>query len=255
MPTGRELSSCKVVGGLALLASTAWGCSLEEVDSDAVRTHGMYAEMVALAPGDGTTLVRVSLTVGGRNGTNVRLVGDDQLIARVDEVPGALSRRGRGRYEHELNGDAAGEVEVELQRGVDDDSASSSAVLPEPFAMSLVTDPRGGISRSEEVSVIWDEGARDIDWRVEGRCIWTESGSTFDDGRFSLEPGTLRVRGSRTGEECEVSLTLDRAREGDVDRVFIPGSSFRAIQRRRIVFRSLPGADEVPAEEPAPDAG
>jgi hypothetical protein len=40
-----------------------------------------------------------------------------------------------------------------------------------------------------------------------------------------------------------------------VDRVFIPGSSFRAIQRRRIVFRSMPGADEVPAEEPAPDAG
>jgi hypothetical protein len=47
-----------------VLLSTVGCCTLEEVNSDAIRTKGMYAEMLAIAPGraDGGA---VNLTVGG----------------------------------------------------------------------------------------------------------------------------------------------------------------------------------------------
>jgi hypothetical protein len=60
----------------------------------------------------------------------------------------------------------------------------------------------------------------------------------------------VRVRPSQRGSECSVRLTLDRVSAGVVDAVFVPGSSFRAIQRRAISFVSVPSAEELglPAE-------
>jgi hypothetical protein len=232
-------------GTSVLLLANA--CTLADVDSDAIRTQGMFADMLALAPGDGTTIVRVRLTVGGEGGTNITLVGEDVLEARAGEVTERLQRSGSGRYQRTLGGDEAGEVLVELQRGPDDEPAGGSALLPEPFLLELATDGSAGIARSAPVTVAWsppvDGGT--VTWTVEGRCLWSASGAAPDDGVLTLGPESFRVRGSRTGDDCEVTLGIQRANAGEVDGIWVPGSRFRAVQERAVVFSSTPASEEA----------
>jgi hypothetical protein len=250
MSTGSALAVLLLVGGAA--------CTLEEVDSDAIRTQGLYADILAIAPGDGSTLVRVELTVGGASGTKVNLVGEDTLVAEAGDVVESLARSARGRYEEWLPSDAAGPISVRLERGPGDDPAGGSAEMPEPFAMRLETDDSVGINRSTPVVALWEAGAdgASIDWAVEGRCIWADSGTTPDDGALTLGPEHVRVRPTKTGDDCEVQLTLDRsAAEGDVDRVFVPGSHFRALQRRGVTFVSTPALNETGGPAPVAVGG
>jgi hypothetical protein len=240
---------------LALGALVSSGCSLEDVDSDAIRTQGMFADILAISPGNASTLVRVQLTVGGDDGTNVTLVGEDRLEATVGEVSRELGRSGRGRYEERIDGDAANDVTVRLLRGSDDEPATATARLPEPFSMVLENDSSEGISRSVPVIVSWSPPAAGgtARWSVEGDCIWSESGDTPDDGYLTLEPENLRVRGTRAGEECAVELLLERSSTGEVDPILVPGSKFRAVQLRGVAFVSTPAADE--SYDGSPDAG
>jgi hypothetical protein len=245
----------------ALLALGAIGCAPQEVDSDTIRTQGMFAEMLALAPGDGSTLVRVQLAVGGENGTPVTLVGDDRLEASFAAATEALVPSGRGRYERQMAADSAGDVSVQLLRGPGDADAGGRAWLPEPFVTALETDARAGIPRDAGIDVSWSPvvAGATLSWTLAGRCLWTQSGSTADDGAFRLEPEFFRVRGARSGEACDVELRLDREGTGSVDSPWIPGSRFRAIQRRAVRFVSVPaGVDDREIERavpPAPDAG
>jgi hypothetical protein len=231
----------------AAAALAAAGCTLEDVDSDAIRTEGMFADMLALAPGDGTTWVRVQLTVGGASGTNVTLVNDDRLEATYREVTAVLERTGRGRYQAQLDGDEADEVSIWFSRGADDTPAGGSAELPEPFLTTLVTDASDGIARGSDVVVSWTPSmpGADLGWEVEGRCLWTRSGTTADDGSLTLGPESFEVRATRIGEECDVAITLDRTRERPVDPAWIPGSTFRAVQRRAVSFISTPAPSEL----------
>jgi hypothetical protein len=41
-----------------------------------------------------------------------------------------------------------------------------------------------------------------------------------------------------------VRLTFDRATTSEVDPLFVPGSSFRGVQRRAVTFVSTPGVGE-----------
>ena len=232
---------------VALLLPGGLGCSLEEVDSDAIRTKGIYAEMLAIAPGDGQTLVRVNLAVGGSSGTRVRLVGDDTLVAEAGDDEEELGRRGSGQYEVSLVDEASREITVRLERGAEDDAAQGTALLPEPFGMRLETAAAGGINRSTPAIVSWQDPSPDdsrLDWSVEGDCIWPDSGVTPDDGVMTLQTESVQIRPTQVGEECEVRLTLDRVIQGEVDSLFVPGSSLRAIQRRAVTFISKPAVGE-----------
>jgi hypothetical protein len=243
----RLMKSC------VILAS---GCSLEDVDSDAIRTRGMFADILALAPGDGSTLVRVDLSVGGDDGTSINLVAPDSLEARAGELSQILSRSRDGRYEQRIQGESAREVSVHLLRGSEDEPANGSALLPEPFVMQLESDAAEGTRRDRALLLAWDPpvAGQSILWSVSGRCIWSESGVTPDDGSLTLQPESVQVRGTQQGEECEVQLTLDRSNAGNVDPVLLPGSGFRAVQRRGVKFVSTPAADEE-GGGPNPDAG
>jgi hypothetical protein len=248
------------LGVLCLLGvgfSSIAGCATEDVNSDAIRTQGMFVDAVAVAPGDATTIVRVHVTVGGDDGTEVNLVPPDTLVAVVDEMSSTFEARGDGRYEVTLNGDGANEIEVRLERGADNDSAGVRGLMPEPFAMQLSTDASSGIARGLPIVAVWEppgSAQTSIQWSVDGDCIWAESGTTPDDGTMTLNPESLQVRGTRAGEECEVLLTLDRVNFGNVDAIFVPGTAFQMIQRRAVRFISTPAAGEVEGSG-YPDAG
>jgi hypothetical protein len=225
-----------------LLASA---CSLEDVDSDSIRTQGMFADMLALAPGDGTTIARVRLTVGGEGGTSVLLAGDDRLDAFYGDVSAPLRRSGNGRYEAEFAGDAAAPISIELGRGPADAPAGGGAELPEPFVVELETDDRAGIDRGSEVAISWAPALPGglMRWSAEGRCIWSASGETPDDGSLVLGPESFRVLSTRAAEDCQVDISVERENFGSVDGVWIPRSRFRAIQRRVLRFVSTPVPD------------
>ncbi len=231
----------------AFVLSTALGCTLDEVNSDAIRTNGLFAEMLAISPGRGDTLVRVNLTVGGASGTRVELTGDDTLVAEAGDDSVTLGRTGRGRYQETLPGEFSREITVRLERGPDDSSAQGSVVLPEPYALRLETDVSGGVNRSTPLIVSWDPPGAEgdtLEWSVDGDCIWSDSGITPDDGVMTLQSEHVRVRPTQVGEECSVLVTLERSVKTEVDPQFVPGSSLRAIQRRAVDFVSTPAVGE-----------
>ena len=94
-----------------------------------------------------------------------------------------------------------------------------------------------------------------MDWAVEGRCIWADSGTTPDDGALTLDPEHVRVRATRSGDDCAVQLTLERGAQGEVERAFLPGSRFRALQRRGVTFVSTPALSETGGTTSSADAG
>src|SRR5512136_236062 len=73
---------CKIpalIGVTLAFSSVACG---EKVDSTDVRTTGIYAEMGALAEGNGQTMATVDLRVGGAgSNTHLNLKGNDELVA------------------------------------------------------------------------------------------------------------------------------------------------------------------------------
>jgi hypothetical protein len=245
---GRRLQALWI--GAALTGAAGdFGCGVSPVRSDQIRTEGFFVDVQALAVGDGTTLVQVGITVAGANGTEVDLAGDDSLIADADGISYPLVQTGHGLYADQLDGDAARLITVRLERAANAQPGSSSAELPAPFALQIDNATSEGIDRSTALLVHWT-GAGDPDlepeitWSLAGSCIWPDSGTMPDDGVTTLSAEHLRVRPTERGRNCEVELALDREQQGDVDPVFVPGSSFRATQHRSVTFTSLAGVGE-----------
>lgn len=243
----RKQVSRGIVGlGLVLTGSLLSGCVKEDVDSDAIRTKGMYADYSALAVGNGDTVVTAQLTVGGDNGTIVKLVDEDELEATVgDETKRLGAINNRERYRGTFSTDDGGtEITISFLRGDEDENAPDSfATLPDKFDLSIDGDTE--IQRGTAVDISWDpEGSGSVSWSVEGDCVWSESGSTNDDGAATIAAEDIRVQNLDKGETCDVTVTVDRVSTGTVDPEFEEGGRFRAIQRRTATFTSTPNPDE-----------
>lgn len=238
---------------LGLLMTGAFfslACS-EDVDSEAIRTEGMYAHYEALAVGDGSTELSCSLRVGGNNGTFVELTGDDQLTAITAEETRVLSKRSNGNrhfYETELDSDAGGLViQVSFTRGdMDDDAAESFVSLPEPFVPTLAEDMPREVQRGGDVMITWDnEGPGEMEWSLNGDCVFLDTGSTSDDGTLTIAEDDIKVTGTDEGESCEVEVTLERINRGSTDPNFEEGGRFVATQQRVVTFTSTPAPEEL----------
>ena len=226
-----------VVGVLAVV-----GCK-EKVDSQDIRTHGVYASFSAVANGSGTT-VSAQLKVGGSNSnTYLELTGQDKLTATVGTEKGNLvgsNQTYRATFTTEEGGTS---VKIAFLRGsADEDAPNSVATLPEPFTLEGI-DTNQEVSRQEDIVISWDPVANDdLEWDLDGDCISLEFGNEMDDpGMLVLTAGSVEPRFSDDADKtCEVTFTLDRIRKGTVDANFGEGGKFEAIQRRRLKFLSTP---------------
>jgi hypothetical protein len=223
----------------------------EDVDSEDIRTHGMYAIYEAVADGSGETEIVTQLRVGGDNGTFVELSGEDELTAMTEDEDVVLRHKNSGNkhyYEGSLDGDYEGlEIQIALTRGGnDDDAVDSFAELPAPFDAALEDEKAEYVLRESDVSIIWDnEASGKMEWSLEGDCIKSASGSTNDDGSLTLKAEDIEVWESDKGEACDVTVTLDRVSDGETDSAFGDGGEFKAIQRRTVTFNSMPAEGEV----------
>lgn len=242
----------------------AAGCT-EDVDSTDIRTQGMHPIYEAVSYGEGGIDVTGELRVGGSNGTYVVLVGGDRLVAFVtppdsdEETSEVLDPIDNGlRYLTGFEGDEGGtKIRVAFERpngnssDGDSNAPNSTVVLPEPFALGLTNLEEGvEIPRGYNIDLEWDPTTSGVvEWRAEGDCIWSSSGTTNDDGEFSIPAEDIEVTNLNRGKSCEVTVTVDRINEGKIDSAFEKeGGSIRAAQRRTVVFRSTPAPGEEKAD-------
>ena len=237
---------------LLLLMTTglAFACA-EDVDSESIRTSGMYANYEAVAHGDGETDIIAEIRVGGDDGTFVELTGEDELTAMTEDDDVVLRHHEQGNrhsYRGTLDGDEEGmEIQIALTRGgEDDDAVDSYATLPAPFEAELEDPDEDEIQRGTDVKIVWDnEGSGSMKWYVQGDCVKPDNGSADDDGSLSIAAKDIDVWESDKGESCEVKVILDRVSQGETDSEMGEGGKFLAIQRREVTFTSTPADDEA----------
>lgn len=226
---------------IAAFSLLAFGCT-ESVESNDVRTSGVYPEIQVTATGNGSSVVSVRLKVGGANSnTFLDLKGDDTLEATVDGDTKTLDGSG-DTYRATFPTDAEGtEFSIAFLRGTgDDDAPASTVTMPAPFELMLGTTEAG--RGADDVEVTWDppvSGAQAA-WKLSGECIKLDSGSTPDDGAHTLEAGSIETFESDMDESCTATFELTRSRTGSVDPAFTEGGSVVARHVRQQGFTSNP---------------
>jgi hypothetical protein len=230
---------------LALLVAAVTGTACTTTESDSILTRGMYASIRATADGSGDTTVSASLFLGQpSNLIFIDLVGGDRLIAHHGGQSKVMSERiilNIVSHTATFPVDAEGaRFEVEFRRQVDAGAPSSSVTLPAPFTLGTVPP---SVSRGAAFGVNWTGASGDLmKWTAEGACIELASGS-IDPGADSvtMPVGTFRKRaGQNIPDSCEVEVTVERERQGEVDRAFGEGGTAAGVQTRSVTFTSTP---------------
>jgi hypothetical protein len=224
-----------------LLVLPALFACTESVESTDVRTSGVYPEFQVVADGSGNTNASARLKVGGNDSnTFLELQGSDVLEVSAKGQTQRMTSSGDHGYGARFAFDEAGtEFVFSFHRGEEDSGAVRSAVtLPEPFALQMGT--TAASRASDAVSFTWDPPAGgDVHWDVDGDCVWTDQGSTPDDGSHTLNLSDVRAFGEET-ESCSVRLTVQRSHTGSIDSAFSEGGENRAYQLRVQTFTSTP---------------
>lgn len=224
-----------------LLALLVFGCT-ESVESEDVRTTGIYPVISVVADGRGSSTVEVRLKVGGRNSnTYLDLVGDDRLEASVGDTTKRLDGRSDQTYRASFPVDAEDtEFEIAFRRGEEDENAPSSTVtLPAPFELEVGASVASRTDDAVEFS--WAPLATGgMAWEYEGGCVIRDDGTTPDDGEHTLAAGQIETFESDKMVSCPVDLTLVRSRKGSLDAAFTEGGEITAEQVRTVSFTSTP---------------
>lgn len=219
----------------------------------------MYPEFEALASGNGQTRLRARFKVGGDDSnTYIDVKGEDSLIGTVGKQEKTLKEVDDELFGADFDEDKGGTaINIALDRGEQDDGApESTAELPEPFALELLSNKI--IRRGEPIKFSWAPAAEPgkMNWKLDSDCTFLADGQGIgDDGEFSVPAKEHKQVGKDDEKECKATLIVDRVLNGTVDDVFDDGE-FVAIQRRTVTFTSV-GPDAAIEGEPTeePDAG
>jgi hypothetical protein len=219
----------------------AFGCT-ESVESEDVRTSGIYPEVMVTATGDGQSRVEVRMKVGGpSSNTYLDMTGDDKIEVTVGDVTRKLDETSSDTYTASFAGDAEGtQFVVSFLRGdADDDAPASTVTLPAPF--DLATDATEYSRAADDVMLSWDPPASgQVAWKLSGSCIKLAGGSTPDDGSHALASGSIDTFESDRMESCTANLEVTRSRSGSIDPAFSEGGNIVARQVRAGAFTSNP---------------
>ncbi len=226
---------------IAAVSLLAFGCT-ESVESEDVRTSGIYPEIAVTATGNGSSTVRVRLKVGGSNSnTFLDLKGMDTLKATADGTTKTLDGSG-DTYQATFPTDAEGtEFTIAFMRGeMDDNAPASTVVMPAPFDMRLSTTEAG--RGADAVDVTWEPpvSGSSIAWKLSGECIKLDTGSTPDDGAYTMEAGSIETFESDMDKSCTANFEMTRSKSGTPDPAFTEGGSVVARHVRSQGFTSNP---------------
>jgi hypothetical protein len=248
----------KQFGLLAILAFGFMGCHEEKVESEDIRTSGIWAAFHVVATGNSKSTVSSELRVGGDDGTIVVLTGEDKLVctATAPEAESAsktLSKDGN-EYTATFSGDAGNtQFLFAFNRSDDDETAPDSHVtLPDPFGIEGVTST-DQVSRASALTVSWavSEIKDPTTWTLDGDCLFKTEGSVPEDGTLTLAGDDFHAtlsadEAAKAGDSdkanCTATLCIEKKRKGTLDPAFAKeeGGEIDAIQRRCVKFISTP---------------
>jgi hypothetical protein len=241
----------KKLGPIGLVALGFVACTPDIVESEDVRTSGMYAKFEVLATGNGKTNVSGRLTAGGVDGPILELSAEDRLVCTSAGTAKRLTKQGDS-YQSTFVGDDGGtEFVFALDRSDEDQAAPKSVVtLPDPFTIGGVVST-DVVSRAIPLTLTWEvSGTKDpTTYTLAGDCLVTSKGTVSTDGSLTIEASnyTLTPAAERAetdpaddSENCTVTLCFERERRGTLDPVFAKndGGEISAIQRRCTEFLS-----------------
>jgi len=229
----------------ALLTAGATACTVTE--SDSILTRGMFADISATADGTGSTTVSTTLFLGPPSDLIfINLVGGDELIAHNGNQSKVMSESIiLNIVSHHATfavDDEDALFEVEFVRDVDAGAPSSIVTLPAGFTLGAVP---ASVSRNVDFGVNWTgtgAAADDMSWTADGSCIEGASGRlSGDPGSVTMPAGTFRkLSGANIPDSCQVKVTIERERDGDVDLAFGKGGTATGVQTRSVTFTSTP---------------
>jgi hypothetical protein len=241
------------IGLIALFALGLVGCKDETVESEDIRTSGIWASFEVTATGNGKASVESELRVGGKSGTVIELTGEDKLVCTAAETSKTLSKSGNA-YKATFPVEAGGTLfTFAFHRGDEDEGAPNSyATLPDPFTIAGVTSTQE-VSRAAPLTVTWEAGASadPTKWELDGDCLFPTRGKVATDGTLTLSgddfnPTLTAEEGAKSGDtkksNCSAKLCIERERKGILDPAFAneEGGRISAIQRRCTSFISVP---------------
>ncbi|MED5372172.1 MAG: hypothetical protein VX899_14230 [Myxococcota bacterium] len=224
---------------LSLVLPTMVAC--ESVDSEAVMTSGVYADIVIQTQGEGSSDVATILRVGGpTSNTYLDLMGEDTLTATVGEETLELEKQSLGDYrEYTAGFDVDAEdtlFDVSFTRAVDAGAPSSTVTMPAPFALTGPEEGAQFVVQADDITVTYEPASTDdqIRWTIEGDCIYSEGETvTGDPGSFVIPADLIEVMDEEDAS-CSAELKVIRARAGSLDAGYGEGGEIEARQVRSV---------------------
>lgn len=232
---------------ILIAAVAALGTACTSVKSTDLETSGMSAHIGVTADGQGNTVASAELTVDNSVTDFVDLSAGDSFVATAGGTSQSMTRNdllGIISYSTGFSGQAAPGTAytVALNRKAPDVSApSSTCSIPQPFE---ITSPVSGLAYSrggDGIVVTYSNAGQSdpVSYQVSGPCVNTAGGTVFpDSGSFTIAKSTLVASGGTPS--CTVTLTVTRARSGQLDPAYGYGGSISCGQARTITFVSNP---------------
>jgi hypothetical protein len=227
-------------------------------ESGSLLTSGIAADMSVSTTGDGTTNVTAELFDGSPDQLIfVDLQPGDELIATTGDSTMTLVKAQLltiiSYSATFASGSAGDEFTIDFMRTIDGGAPTSSATLPDPFALDPVASTS---SRAADLAVTYaPSGTSDgMLLEAEGDCIQIANGaSATDSGTITIPAGTLVPIGAGSGSgsgsagsgsddstTCTVTLTITRDRAGTLDSEFGAGGEIQGAQVRTATFSTTP---------------
>jgi len=246
--SGLRVCQSKVLVACTAIVMTS-GCSTESTESANIATPAIWANIDIDAVQAGSTRVNVELNVGGANGTNIELSGNERLEATLGGVTNVLQRDTDlfdiDYVAHFSTSSSALPVRIAFFRAdgsVHDDTVVS---LPDEF---LITSPQAGqtFASDSTIPITWtpfrDGGMINIE--LFASCT-TLTGSSFggpsitvaDDGFENYDLGNHSVISAANidrSRPCGLIIRVYRVESGTLDPAFEAGGTIEAVQSREV---------------------
>jgi len=233
---------------LGVVAVVVAACT--SVQSSNLKTAGMSADLRVIGDGTGQTTASAAFNVDNNPTDFVDLSSGDSAVATAGAQTETMSRNdtlGDISYQATFTGlDAEGTpYTIALNRTSDVSAPSSTVTMPQPFA---ITTPTSGASFSRAMSDIavtyTNPGSTDqFSWSAQGTCINGQPSAVIspDNGSFTIAKGTIMpASAAESSMSCQVTLSLARVRQGQLDSHYGSGGSIAAEALRQLTFTSTP---------------
>lgn len=240
------------------------GCSSESTNSDNVKTEGIWAGISVLNEGSFNN-INVEFNVGGRNGTNLILTGNDQVTASLGDTTIVLSKDDDFfdvDYEGAIpNSEQNNQFIIALNRPNDTSAPNSRVTMPRPFSIIYPGEDMV-FTQLADIGVYWDVNRQQVRQQkssvvandspavpqmelFQSASCKTSADETVsfsltetvdDSGRYTSS-FLSTIEGVDWSKGCDLTFSLERKEFGDLDSAYQQGGFIRAIQKRTVKFR------------------